>query len=526
MARHLVRLKLSLLGSSFRRGWQQSLGLIAGLLLGVPVALLIAVGLAVSAGTEVGGPVLVLVASLFTLGWTLGPILVFGLDETLDPARLRQLPIPPRQLISGLLVAGVVGVGGLCTTIVLIGAIPGRGPLGIGTLIATVGAVLQLAVCLLGGRALTTALSARLRSRRGRDLVAALGVLAGLGGAAIGQVPRLVLQSDVAELGPLVTQAAGALMWFPGSWPAQGIAAVGDGEVLIAIGWLVASAALALALAWWWSSSLETALTDPGSHDVATTDDTDLIPAAVRFLPANRWGAATAKELRYAVRVPQLRASWFTFLVLNIALIGGAVLWDAMDDPRIVFAPVGIALLQGLVGLNGFGSDRAAVWMLVATGGVNRSDLAGKNAATLLLATPVLVVTVVVLAATTGGWEYAVVAVLGSVAALVLATGIGNLSSVLAPMPTPENTTNAFGGSSGAGCATMILQFVAFGAIGLATLPALVAVITALVLNPSMVPVAVAGALAWSAGVYALCLWAAARAARSLGPKLIDALTP
>ena len=61
---------------------------------------------------ELTADVTVLAFSVLTLGWLLMSLLVFGIDETVDPAKFALLPVRARELLPGLLVAGLVGSTG------------------------------------------------------------------------------------------------------------------------------------------------------------------------------------------------------------------------------------------------------------------------------------------------------------------------------------------------------------------------------------------------------------------------------
>ncbi len=97
MARLFVRLKLSLLRNGLRRGWQQVIATVFGALYALPIAVLAAVGFTALGRrddlAELAPTVLLLALTVLTLGWLLVPLLAFGLDETLDPLRLRLLPL-------------------------------------------------------------------------------------------------------------------------------------------------------------------------------------------------------------------------------------------------------------------------------------------------------------------------------------------------------------------------------------------------------------------------------------------------
>ncbi len=113
----LVRLKLTLLRNSLRRSVWRTVGLIIGMVyaLGIVVAVLIGMVALRFTSLELTADVTVLAFSVLTLGWLLMSLLVFGIDETVDPAKFALLPVRARELLPGLLVAGLVGVPGIAS---------------------------------------------------------------------------------------------------------------------------------------------------------------------------------------------------------------------------------------------------------------------------------------------------------------------------------------------------------------------------------------------------------------------------
>ena len=182
MAGHLVRLKLTLLRNGLRRSeWQQQISLVLGALGGLPLAAggFLLLALVPRAEPRFGLLVETVFLVLF-LGWLLFPLLSFGGDTSLDPARLVLLPLRPRQLMSGLFLAGCVGIAPVCTLATLAGGVVGFAPLGPGLLLAVAAVLVQFALCVVGSRALLTVLSRQLRSRRAKDLGIVLVALTGI----------------------------------------------------------------------------------------------------------------------------------------------------------------------------------------------------------------------------------------------------------------------------------------------------------------------------------------------------------
>ena len=237
MAGHLVRLKLALLRNGLRRSqWQQQVGLVLGALFGLPLAAggFLLLALVPRAEPRFG---LLLVEAVFLalfLGWLLFPLLSFGGDTSLDPDRLVLLPLRPRQLMSGLFLAGCVGIAPLCTLAALAGGVVGFAPLGPGLLLAVAAVLVQFALCLVGSRALLTVLSRVLRSRRAKDLGIVLVSLAGIAVSVAVQVGARMAarleRLDVETLRPL----GRVIGWLPPGLAARALVDAGRGRLLAA----------------------------------------------------------------------------------------------------------------------------------------------------------------------------------------------------------------------------------------------------------------------------------------------------
>ena len=113
MVAHIVRLKWLLLRNGLRRSTPQLVGLILGAFYGLGVlgtALSGLIALRFALPSDVARTAITLGGSALTLGWIVMPIIAFGADETLDPARFATMAVPRRQLVLGLLLSSLVGV--------------------------------------------------------------------------------------------------------------------------------------------------------------------------------------------------------------------------------------------------------------------------------------------------------------------------------------------------------------------------------------------------------------------------------
>ena len=515
MARHFFRLKLALLRNGLRAGWQRVAGMAIGALVALPSSLLAAAALAAGRGggadPAVPDPALVVVFFALAVAWVVGPLVAFGVDETLDPARLALLPLPRRRLVVGLVVASSVGVGPLATLVVLAGAVVRLAPLGPGAAVVVAGAAVQFAVCVVASRAATTALSGLLRSRRTRD---ATTVALALASASLGvafQVAARLLPSLAGRDGAL-GGVARSLRWTPPGMAAWSMASAADGRTGAAVLQLAVAAAAVVALGWGWSVALDRLVTSPGPGPAARRREApELFPRAWAFLPRTRTGAVAAKELRYAWREPRRRVALISTSVFAAAPVAG-VLLSGGRRPTAVLAAAALAPLAGLAATNQVGADGPALWTNVAAGNDPRADLVGKNLAEALVALAVVAAAATGLAAATGGWAYAPAAVALGAGALGSALGVANVVSVRAPQPVPD-AANLWGGASGQGCAAGLVQLVAMAVQGALVVPLVVAVGAALALwPPALALVATAalpyGFVLWRTGLRLAVDWA------------------
>ncbi|MGI8458132.1 MAG: hypothetical protein ACR2LI_08465, partial [Propionibacteriaceae bacterium] len=213
----LVGLKLTLMRNGLRRSVWRVVGLVLGAVYALGLVVAVWVGLGALRLTSVGltSDVTVLAFSVLTVGWLLFSLLVFGIDETVDPRRFALLPVPARRLVPGLFVAGLLGVPGLATVLVSCGLVLTWSRSLVLTLAAVVAVPLGVGTCFLLSRTATAAFTQALASRRFRDFAA---VALALVGASIGIVSHLVSGHEAVDpqvlLGLLHAVAPG-LGWTP-----------------------------------------------------------------------------------------------------------------------------------------------------------------------------------------------------------------------------------------------------------------------------------------------------------------------
>ncbi|KKK05065.1 hypothetical protein [Micromonospora sp. HK10] len=546
-ARHFVRLKLRVMGNNFRgQGWR-----IALFVVGVFFGLWFAVGgfFALAAPGLAGEPRYALLVaafggSLLVLGWLLLPLVFFGVDETLDPARFALLPLPRRTLVTGLFAAALVSVPVAATLLAVCGLVVTAGALGgwLAALVAVLGAAGGLLLCVAVARAVTSAFATMLRSRRVRDLAAVLlAVLAALLGPVQIFVAAAVQRADWDRL----TGVARVLAWTPFGAPWTAGIDVAEGRGGAAGLKLVITGLTVGALLLWWSRTLESAMVGASSAGPARQRRgriggavAELFPRAVSWARRDRFGALVARECRYWWRDARRRANLITVAVVGVFVpvmvnLGGPRLIEdggqAFGQATADASPVLVSLSMLFVGVlasvtlaNQFGFDGSAYAANVVAGVPGRVELRARMTAFSLYVVPILIAVAIVLAAALGrpGW-------LGVMAgALFAAYGCGlavnSFVAVLGGYALPE-TTNPFAMNSGAGMAKSLLSLLSMVSSTVLGVPLVVA---AALLGDVWLWLALPVGVAYGLGAALLGAYLAGDALDRRQPELLAAVTP
>lgn len=494
MVAQFVRLKLTLMANAFRRSAWQTIGFVLGMLYGLFVVGLVVVGMVVL-GTQdpvLAGAVTVLVGAVAVLAWWVVPLFAFGVDATLDPQRFVLFGIPQRRLLAGLAVAGTVSIPGIATALSALGVSLAwwRSPLAL--VAALVGAVLAVALCVVGSRATTTALAPLLESRRYREVVtiAAFVPLMLVGPVIAWGSSRLGGTTDGDAVRGLVLQLADVVAWTPFGAPWGLGAAVHDGAWGLALARLVVALAT-LAVAWLvWDKALARALvTPPTAGGGGRAKGLGLFS---RF-PATPTGAVAARTTTYWLRDPRYSGSIAVVPLIPVVLLvlGGG----PGSGVFLVLAPL-TAWILGFAISADIAYDHTAFALHVSTGVRGRADRWGRAIPVLAGGVPVVVLFAVVSAAVAGRWD-ALPALLGlSVGVLLVSTGVSSAVSARLLYPVPKPGDSPFKQPQGAAMATMVAQMVAMAVVFVLSLPVLVPGVLAILL-----PSALAGWVALAVGV-------------------------
>ncbi|WP_432548589.1 hypothetical protein [Kineococcus sp. SYSU DK004] len=481
MVARLVGLKLLLLRNGLRRSPWQVVALVLGLLWGLGVVVLLGAGLVALrfAGVDVARPVVVGAGALAVLGWALVPLVAFGVDETLDPARFATFGVPRRRLVPGLLLAGLIGGPGVVTlllaltTAVTWGTSPGA------VLVALVAALLATLTCVAASRATTTAAAGVLRSRRTRDVLLVVGGL-----LLISTGPGInVLIARAGDLAALAGAVVDVVAWTPLGypWAAGADAAQGRwGTALLRL--LLAAATLALLLLGW-GAALGAAGGGPtggSSRAAAATAGRGLADRLVARLPAVPAVAVAHRCLVYWRRDPRYLISTASLLVVPLLLVVIPLAQGGDVGAWLLAAGPAVAFLTGWSLHDDVAYDHSAFALHVSAGVRGRDDRAGRALAAGCWQLPVVVLLAVVPAAAGGRWAL-LPAVLGlSLALYGAGLGVSCVSSALAPYPAAPPGGNPFQTPRGAAAATLVAQLVTTLVTAVVALPTAAAAVATL----------------------------------------------
>lgn len=560
MVATLVRLRWRLTLNSLRANVWALIGTVVGALYGLGLLLALvagAIGLG-GLGADAAAPVLAAAGALTVLGWALVPLMLTGVDSTLDPRAMAAWTAPSRPLAIGLAVAAATGVPGVITGAglllpVLVWAVAGQWG---AALLALALAPAALATCVLLSRVVVIGAGVS-TSRRGRDRAGVTAVLAIL---LVSLAPALLnlgtrLDSGV-DLEGLRTAARVAGLT-PFGWALAAPGHLARGEAAAAIGLSAAALALPAALAPVWERVVGRVMTSPArsnarsrAYDGAAQEGgaqaggaqagaAGAAAGVSRVLPWHRRlegimpspaAAVAARCLRYWRADPRYLVQAISLVITPVLLavmiaLGRTSIVDAGETaslapgraPAVLLAaPVLTALLSGWGLHNDLAFDSTALWTQVSASVRGRDDRLGRIVAAALWQTPVIAVLALGGGAWTGLWR-ALPAVGGLSAALYgCALAWSSLTGVLLPYE-----VNAPGDSpmksrtSGTALIAVLVQMVGMGVIGLAAAPVIA----------GFAVMALAGAWGWgwpflAAGV----LWGAGAtwAGIAVGGRLLD----
>ncbi len=412
-SRTLVRMRLAAfrhaLEDQFRRSW-----IITGGFVGLALA-----GGMLWVAARGDHDVLVVVLAVWMLGWVVGPLFAGGGDETLKPEYFTMMPLPPRTLSTGLLVAALAGVAPVISLIALLSLFVVSGGI-VAALVAVPALLLQLLCFVLASRLAVAVYGVLLQVRAGAVIAALVNafILAftAQGWALIVAFVSTDVQGTVAKAARIA----------PSGWGLVAVEAAGRGDWLEVLAALAGLVVLAVVMLLAWSALL-----------VRRTTVTRAGRKPRRLLTARTpEGAAAAKELRSWTRdlLYGHRAVFAVAYGLFFCMMPLAIGMKSM----LPWAGPAAVVMAGSMAANLYGSDGTAFWTTLMTPGSSRADVRARQRAFLLVFGPLTLLITVLLtwwSGDTRAWPLVLSvlpALLGGAAGLVVAC------SVYAAVPTTD----------------------------------------------------------------------------------------
>ena len=428
----LVRLKIRLLRNALRSSKQARASFILSTIAAGVVAVGVFIGLASLRGQDTAVDLTTVLFTTFAFGWLILPLLVFGLDGTLDPSTLALYPLRTRPLAVGLLAASATGAWPIANVVGLLGVTVGLAHGALGLVVAVLAVVLQVLFCIVLARCVTTSLAGLLRSRRGKDLAGLLILpIFALYEAFSQIVPRLTAEGKITE------KSFGGIdawmRWTPPGLAAHAIQDASTGHAVTGLARLLLLAAVIVALGWLWIRQLDHALVSVDT----TTRVTSVRSAGLPFAKRGLLGAVAARCLVYQRREPGAKIFWGLIVIIIAATTASTLLTPAY--------------LGGLLGAAGLGAAFVAIFNADAIGMLGsafgfeavalngrkslRSYFAGTDLALAAIAVPLFVVVLFVLAAVARHPLAGFLALAVNLAGVGAGLGMSNFLTVALPYP-------------------------------------------------------------------------------------------
>ncbi|HEY3267692.1 MAG TPA: hypothetical protein VGM37_12250 [Armatimonadota bacterium] len=526
-------------------GYRKRKGLVFSLVLGAPIAVgamfgLYFAGLVAfwSLPAEQSRQILNGALSAIYVGWLLGPLLGFSLNEGYDISKLLHYPVAGRTIFLANLLGSAfdktvlfLAVPLLCIPVAL------GGTLGRGLLMTAVLAVFLFHTMALS-QAVLTLLWGMLRSRRVADVwkvaAALVGTVVGLG------YQVMARHMDRAVPAVVLSQPSHYTRFLPSGLAADALMAIHGGDASGAA-WRAMVLLLVLAI----TVALAGGLVQRVAAGDLVLDRVGLAakPERVhresgRFVLPSWVPPATAamfqKEMRTIQRDPQVK-------IELLQRLAGLIAWPVImfTSPRGLSAgdvfglrgyaflfPMGMLTFMLLIAAsNILARDRGGLTLLFTMPAPRRSFFYGKNLAMLLLFTPVNAVLCALVAYGARDLRDALPAFLAGEFLMLMMLGEGNLVSVFNPMAAVERGKNPYTtgrGCSPLGCIGSVAGFLAFVIAGAPVTLAYLA--PAAWISPAWFFLTTPLAAVYSVVVYGLSTAWAARALERREPEVLRAI--
>ncbi|OAH49981.1 hypothetical protein [Microbacterium oleivorans] len=461
MVATVLKLRYRALANTLARRPWQLVGFIFGALWAIGALVSIVAGmvaLAVFQPLETATVVAVLGGSALLLGWVLGPILLTGMDTSIDARGLAVFPFTRTQTMLALGGTGLTGLPGIATTLAALSTVIlwVRWPLA--AVVSIPAAALAVITCVLASR-LVGELSGGLGgNRRGRELIGTVVlILLVLSGPILTGV--LTLLDAGGDLVARLTSAAAVLPWTP-IGAAWGVApALAAGDVLSAVARLGIAVATVGVLWVVWSRVID-AGTDAAprrARKVAAAGRLGLFG----LLPTGGVGATWARSLNGWLRDPRyLRQLLVVPLLPIVFLVTGGT-----DGFFFGFSPVFAALMLSIAGYTDVSYDGTAYATVLATGVRGVADRAGRTLGAACVGLPLIVLLATVTAVLSDNLATLPITLGASVGIVLVGYGVSAVSSALIISPVAAPGDSPFKSVPGQTFVNGLLAFVVWGVV-------------------------------------------------------------
>lgn len=512
-----VRLRWRLSTNRLHRRGKRTRRLVFLAAFGYTAANILVLGLARHAPDDQAAATVILLMTSMALGWVFGPVLIGGVDETVDPTRLALLPLSARERYVVQLAAAMSGTGPVAASVgLLLGLTLGHTGLGISLIIVPIAALTAVLMMVGSARALAAILAIAQRSRVGRDAAVLLAALAGGTMFTMAQLAR-----DVVTVGgSLLVQV---LSWLPWAWPARAINAARAGDELASLVWIVASlAAACTAHMLWMRLSNYLLLHGERSAQTRRRSGRALLNGA-----STEFGAALSRQWIYLRRSPNSRVGFVFGTVFGIAFAMVQIVQQGDGNGAAASFGILLAMLANLgAATNVLGFDAGSLWLEVLAGGPSRVNMIARQ----LIALPNLLLPTwlsgVIVGVWTGQWKLVLLVALLAIPVAINVLSFGMIASVVSPAPLPD-WDNPFGNRQGnESRSTRIAVIAISGMVTIIVLSAPIFVATFQVLSSAWLWLMPVAGLAYSVTIFLLVSWWAGSFLRGREPLLIERLAP
>ena len=454
--------------------------------------------------------------------WVALPVIIFPLDENLDPQQLAVLPISSNQMIRGLAIATFVAP----STIVIIFLSGANGIAnGAGWWMFLPASAVFVGMLSVGGQLFSASISAILRTRRGRDIATFLVLGLAAGSFFVYRTINDIVNAEGISVASATHPIMDWALLIPPVAAQRALIESGSGDPISGLFYLLVATAWLLAMAWVWRRVLNWMLTTPqeGSRPARA--------ARRNGFSTGLWGVIPTlarKELRFYIRDPRQRLVWtgtviFVGLAIAGTVMGATGLFDIRERSWSPLAAPILVLFVGLpIALNLFGWERNAASYLFVLPAKPHQLLIGKNLAVATGLTIETIVIAVVLAAVSGFWQWLWLVVPLMVAAIGCQMAVGNFVSVLTPLRLPREGTDVFAQSTEQGCLAIVSQTASFFAIGMLLVPPASIVVLTVEFGQAVSPWFTAlGAISYGVILYSISLFISSKLLKRRLPEVM-----